>query len=154
MCVSSYLHSVLSKDGFHRTIKQTIQDLKPKSELFNTIAFRGISGALVAPVVAHALDKNLIVVRKETNSHSFYKVEGEIYGARYIVIDDFVSSGSTILAIVEDIQALADKHIDDGHMPVLVGVYCYNGTDDSHLNLKLCRPLANTPVWVSGVHVE
>ena len=74
---------------------------------FEAIAFRGISGALVAPTLAHLMDKSLIVVRKPRlveESHSFERVEGDHAATRYLLVDDFTNSGNTLRAILTDVH--------------------------------------------------
>ncbi len=91
---------------------------------FKSIAFRGISGALVAPAVAVRLKKGLIVVRKGdiTGQHSTYMVEGHrlIGPQKYIIIDDFPSSGLTIKKIVVEINENFNRAAK------CVGVYWYS----------------------------
>jgi orotate phosphoribosyltransferase-like protein len=78
---------------------------------FDSIAFRGVSGALTAPILAYMLRKNLLAVRKEPNedgwSHSTGMVEGDANARRYIIVDDFVSSGKTIRKIFERLREFA-----------------------------------------------
>jgi len=76
---------------------------------FDSIAFRSMSGALLAPPVAAILGKSLIMVRKEENSHSSHKVEGDIFAKTYIIVDDFTSSGKTARTIVEEIKIFAPQ---------------------------------------------
>lgn len=75
------------------------------------IAFRGMSGALVASPVAARLQKPLILVRKPNdNSHSPLKVEScKIEPKNYVILDDFVSSGKTANAIIKAIKLVAPK---------------------------------------------
>jgi len=82
---------------------------------FDAIAFRGNSGALIAPTLALALDKTMLMIRKNcpcgihSFSHSSHEVEGD-YGAKtYIIADDIISSGTTAQAIVEEIKKVAPK---------------------------------------------
>ncbi len=93
-----------------------------RSLTFKSIAFRGVSGALVAPIVAVRLKKGLIVVRKEANEHSTYLVEGHrlIGPQKYIIIDDFPSTGDTIKKILKEIK---DRHNQSAKC---VGVYFYS----------------------------
>lgn len=87
---------------------------------FDAIAFTGLSGSVVAGAVALTMDKYLYCVRKsEENRHSEYQVEGPATGLRYVIIDDFISSGSTICRIRE----LVSAHTDN--TAVLVGVYLW-----------------------------
>ena len=67
---------------------------------FDTIVFRGFSGAVVGPAVALRLRKPWALIRKEgDNSHSCKSIEGIVHGD-YIIIDDFVATGTTIRKIV------------------------------------------------------
>lgn len=68
---------------------------------FDAIAFQGLSGALIAPIIAMQMDKTLIAVRKPNEEcHSLYRVEGDVAARRYIIVDDFISSGNTVRAIL------------------------------------------------------
>ena len=74
---------------------------------FQAFAFRGISGALVAPILAHKTQKTLIVVRKpreKEHSHSMSPVEGDRAANRYIIVDDFQSTGQTVNSIIRGIS--------------------------------------------------
>lgn len=117
---TAYLQSLdptLLKQEIAMTVK-SIGKLK-----FASIAFRGVSGSLVAPAVAVRLKKGLIVVRKDTSSqHSCYLVEGHrlIGPQKYIIIDDFPSSGQTVKEIVNEIK---ERH---NAAAKCVGVYWYS----------------------------
>lgn len=75
---------------------------------FDTIAFRGMSGAFLGPSIATVLDKQMILVRKaDDDSHSLYQTEGYKDVNRYIIVDDFVSSGSTKKAIIDAVTIFA-----------------------------------------------
>lgn len=90
---------------------------------FKSIAFTGVSGALVAPIVAVRLKKGMIVVRKDKSSqHSTYMVEGHklIGPQKYIIIDDFPSTGDTIEEIIRQIE------INHNQVAKCVGVYFYS----------------------------
>lgn len=90
---------------------------------FKSIAFRGVSGALVAPIVAVRLKKGLIVVRRgKAGQHSTYMVEGHrlIGPQKYIIIDDFPSTGYTIKKILKEIN---ENH---NRSAKCVGVYFYS----------------------------
>ena len=89
-------------------VQYAIEALRTKR--FDSLAFRGLSGAIIAPPVAIALKKNLILVRKpEEETHSDYLVEGNSSSKKYIIIDDFVSSGKTARAIIEAIATFAPQ---------------------------------------------
>lgn len=71
---------------------------------FDAIACQGLSGLLVAPIIARELGKSLLIVRKETEGcHSIRMVEGDYAARRYVILDDFISSGATCQRIVDEI---------------------------------------------------
>lgn len=87
---------------------------------FDSIAVRGVSGLVMGPIVAHVMDKHLIVSRKEDpTGHSIRTVEMSEYSRRYVILDDFVSSGDTLVKIVSDVDL------------ELVGVCCYGQPMDA-----------------------
>ena len=58
-------------------MKGLVAGIKESGIECDAIAFRGMSGALVGPMVALELGKEFIMVRKRNaNSHSSYMVEG------------------------------------------------------------------------------
>jgi len=86
------------------------------------VAFRGISGALVAPIVAFKLGLNAIAVRKPGAdchngiTHHSIALEGSPV-ERYVIVDDFVNTGETIKKIVAN-------HATRGMR--LLAVFCYS----------------------------
>lgn len=87
---------------------------------FDAIAFTGLSGSVVAGAVALTMDKYLYCVRKKNESkHSDHEVEGPSTGLRYIIIDDFISSGATVQRIMEMVRI----HTDGA--AVCVGAYLW-----------------------------
>lgn len=90
--------------GKERRITVLAQALRPLK--FDAIAFQGVSGALVAPVIGFILRKPLIAVRKGEKSHTTRKVEFGIATPKtYVIVDDFISTGETIKQIVLNIAA-------------------------------------------------
>lgn len=106
---SNYLRNIFqSKASLADTIRRcelAIRDAVADEGLeFDYIVCRGVSGITIASILAHTLDKGLIVVRKDkSNSHAMYGVEGlPSHGiVKYIIVDDFISSGQTFVKIVE-----------------------------------------------------
>jgi adenine/guanine phosphoribosyltransferase-like PRPP-binding protein len=80
-------------------------ELKPHLGEFDAIAFRGMSGAMVAPAVAMQLGVPFVLVRKKGDgSHSSCEVEALwTTGLRYVIVDDLVSSGTTVHAIQDQL---------------------------------------------------
>lgn len=86
-----------------------------KGVKFDTIVFRGFSGAVVGPAVALRLRKPWVLVRKVgDSSHSPRAVEGNVSGS-YVIIDDFIDTGETVDKITSTFS--------DG---LCVGVYLYS----------------------------
>lgn len=77
---------------------------------FDTLVGTGMSGALVIPRLAEALDCHFLLLRKPSdNSHTSQLGEGFL-GARWIFVDDFVSSGATYRRVRRVVQKLAVGH--------------------------------------------
>jgi hypothetical protein len=86
---------------------------------FDTFVCRGLSGILVAPLLARAMSRNFLIVRKERDdTHSSCAVEGT-FGHRWVFLDDFISTGSTFDAC----RTAVAKHITVPHE--LIGAYQY-----------------------------
>lgn len=128
---TQYLQS-LDPTLLKKEIALAVKSLKDLQ--FKSIAFRGVSGALVAPAVAVRLKKGLILVRKgsKDSQHSTYRVEGHrlIGPQKYVIIDDFPSSGDTIRKIIKEISENLNQAAK------CVGVYWYSL---HHMNAKMNR---------------
>ena len=103
----SYFNRALN-DLRDETISEIVSFLTPLSDTFDAIAFRGLSGAVVAPIIAYEMDKKLIPVRKpktDEDNHSGATVEAPPFGEgerkRILIIDDFIASGKTVATIVK-----------------------------------------------------
>lgn len=128
LIISQYLDNVLTAEGMRAKVSRVVQKLKHYTNEFDAIAFRGISGALIAPAVALSLGKDVIVVRKDESRHSTLRVEG-VRCERYIIVDDFVENGDTISAIRNRISVSDCKSR-------LVGVVLYNHPQLKQSDLK------------------
>lgn len=110
MIQSSYLNDVLSPSSLKQIAAKICRKLKYRKNDFDVIAFRGMSGALIAPIVAAKMNKGMLMVRKESDkNHSNFTVEGNIAGDRFIIIDDLVCTGDTIREIVSKVQKGTSK---------------------------------------------
>jgi adenine/guanine phosphoribosyltransferase-like PRPP-binding protein len=107
---SAHIKTYLDGENLRQITENVIETVAKFANGFEAIAFRGVSGSLVAPAVAMALGKNLIVVRKSIkDSHADYLVEGHTKAQKYIIIDDIISSGKTIKAIRNNIKTKLNK---------------------------------------------
>ena len=116
-----YLCNLIEMDKLEDSVKKVSLILRNYD--FDAIAFRGMSGALIAPAVALKLDKTLLMVRKpragnEDDSHSYEHVEGDAAARRYVILDDFIATGRTIKAITEEIKRFAPTAICIGAIEV------------------------------------
>lgn len=100
----------------------TTKALRERAEEFDSIAVRGMSGALIGAIVSVRLKKPLVIVRKPgENPHgSEYAVNGANVGKRVLFLDDFVSTGRTKRAVIEAIEKLGAEIVlqyeyDRGH---------------------------------------
>ncbi len=91
-----------------------------KDKTFDAVAYSGHSGALVAPLIAGLMSKDLILVRKsDDDSHSDNSVEASRRGVKsYIIVDDFMSSGRTVERIAKSVRYYLPR-------AKLVGIYEY-----------------------------
>lgn len=127
-----YVLPAVAAYGRQLIVKEAVKRLKSCSIEFDAIAFRGMSGALIAPCIADALGKEIICVRNpSTQSHSDYRVEGLETTCKYIIVDDFVCVGVTVESIAEDVKQFLNENSE------LVGVYLYNSWGDPPEGFKL-----------------
>lgn len=76
-------------------VETMANDIKNSGIEFDFIAFRGSSGALIGAPISLALKKRLVNIRKEDAPAHSGTVTGLATG-RYIIVDDFICTGSTI----------------------------------------------------------
>jgi orotate phosphoribosyltransferase-like protein len=116
-------------DDLARVVDLTVDKLKKHAHEFDTIVVCGLSGVVVGSPVALRLCKPLVIIRKadDTNIHHCggqivnpYRLERS---RRYLILDDFISSGRTV-KYIHDRVTLALKHALDGQ-PKCVGACLY-----------------------------
>lgn len=123
-CTSSYLTNALHFDLVKKNVKGIVARLKLWGIEFDGIAFTGMSGALVAPMVADKMKKKLLMVRKDGDvSHSSYAVEGHRDVKRYIVLDDLVCTGTSVRNVVKGVLRMRHSYELTGLE--CVGVFCW-----------------------------
>jgi orotate phosphoribosyltransferase len=105
---SPYMAQLLVPHKLRQIVNKALRKLPNRK--FDSIAFRGMSGAIVAPIVAMKLKKNLLMVRKTSvTTHSGCKVEGFSKSKKYIIVDDFIESGATAAHIYYEVKDFAPK---------------------------------------------
>lgn len=100
---TTYLDSLLTPKSFKGSANNLLKMITKSKVKFDGIACTGSSGIMIAPYIASLLNKKIILVRKE-KSHSFSLVEYVGTPKKYIIIDDFIESGKTIINIIESIK--------------------------------------------------
>jgi orotate phosphoribosyltransferase len=106
VAASGHMRPYLTDSERRAKINKSIEMIKHSGQEFDVIAYRGASGAITAAIIGHEMRKPLVLVRKpEDKGHSYLKIEGPEDFKRYLIVDDFMSSGATYEAIR---QALRD----------------------------------------------
>lgn len=108
---------------FHlgEVIERAEKDLA--GEDFDTLVGTGFSGGVVIPALALAMGKKFVLIRKETDDshHGRGRLLGQL-GAKWVFVDDFVSSGRTRRRVIDKItEAAAESSIETRY----VGQYMY-----------------------------
>ena len=114
-----------------QTATERIKTLRKKLK-FSAMAFTGSSGAAIAFIVGVAAQIPIIYVRKDDESCHGNRVECNTDKdiQRYLIVDDFISSGDTIRGIYDKIQARAREF--NYKEPTCVGIYLYDAADSSY----------------------
>lgn len=155
---SGYLHAALDPIKLPKLIKlcvSIVSKLKP-----DTIVVRGLSGTLVGLPLALRLKVHFAFVRKGNDtSHSLSGIEGPRELGRFVIIDDFVSSGGTLGAIMKAVED-HDDEVGSNRLvaplprSTVVGVVLYNETfDKDQLRRKIDNELG-TSVPVSIIDID
>lgn len=99
---------------------------------FDTLVGTGFSGGVVIPALALAMDKKFVLIRKETDDshHGKGQLLGQL-GARWIFVDDFVSSGKTRDRVIDKIaEAVESRGSITEFSTEMVGQYMYCGWNE------------------------
>ena len=124
MAHAGYLTNVFVQANLKITVEKTLKELEPLKDSFDSIAFRGLSGGLIASIICYQMKKGMVAVRKDKKieaSHSQNKVESETDNiGRFIILDDQISSGTTVR---EMLKAITDMKLEGK----CVGIYTYQG---------------------------
>lgn len=124
---TSYLNVVYDTKKFHKTIRKIVKIIKDNGLQFDAIAFRGNSGSAAAYPLSYLLNKPLICIRKDSSHHG-KKYEGAVGVQTYIIVDDFVESGTTIKEIRNIIKDRHDR--SDFSNPECVAIILYDDLRD------------------------
>lgn len=122
------------------TAKKRLADVE-----FDTLVGTGFSGGVVIPALALAMGKKFVLIRKETDDshHGKGRLLGTL-GARWIFVDDFVSSGSTRKKVIEKI-AQATK--DSSAVTTMAGQYMYVNYSEEGPQFESYQPHWTDLTW-------
>lgn len=85
---------------FTKLVADAVAALRPVADCFQSIAFRGTSGAMFGPAIAAALGKGCTLVRKDDGHHEENgPITGSIDMDAYMIIDDLIATGETVRVI-------------------------------------------------------
>ncbi len=92
-----------------RSIMETKKFLRSIRHDFDAIVVRGMSGVTVGAILAYQWKKQLVIVRKESDTTHGVPIEGknlvDLHSVRYIILDDFTSSGTTMREMLTALHA-------------------------------------------------
>jgi hypothetical protein len=135
---SEYIKTAITLADRKTIIKDLTALIKGSKIDFDAIALRGLSGAMIAPVIADKLNKPLIICRKDDGHHSNLSIEYADKFGDFIIIDDLISSGDTICHIMKMIDDEWKKLVQkDGAIkrPRCVGIFLYNSWWDTETKI-------------------
>jgi hypothetical protein len=115
----SHLNHVVDVEILPQVVDILVERISKSKIDFDAIAFSGMSGCLVGPLVAVALRKQMIFVRRGAKCHSDFTCEGYLRGPRchYLIVDDLICSGETVRNMHHELIKHWRKH--NGHAPLL-----------------------------------
>lgn len=117
---TSYLHCIYSPVIYQEVVTKVAAYLELRRKDFDSLAFSGSSGAAIAYPVGALLGCHLSHARKNDGNH--HGREGSVEGwtrdhdspaIRYVIVDDFISSGATMERII----------LAMGHAPEFILLY-------------------------------
>lgn len=112
-------------DNPTQVIRVARERLRESGVKYDTIVGTGLSGAVIVPLMARMLRKKWALIRKPKESrHSADLVVGRI-GKRWLFVDDFIATGSTLDRVQEVIRKESRRY--SYFETEYVGAYLYNG---------------------------
>lgn len=142
---SVYLTVAFNHNTLHQRVTDICKFLRNKyrnNPEKPTLVFRGLSGALIVPLLAYKLKYPLLTVRKNENSHTSNIVEGNISFTKYVIVDDFICTGETIEQIQKNVYRNNNK-------ATLDGIVLYNSTT---YNPHLKRESRKFNCWIKSIN--
>ena len=107
---STHTVNFLKPKKLKKLSEVAVKILNTMSDKYDTLVFCGISGVIIGPMVALAVSKEMVLVRKKGDKrHSSYDVAGYSSPKKYIIIDDFVDTGKTATHIQKEMYKFQPK---------------------------------------------
>ena len=107
---STHTVNFLKPKKLKKLAEVAVKTLNTMSDKYDTLVFCGISGAIIGPMVALVVGKEMVLVRKKGDiRHSGHDVAGYSSPKKYIIIDDFVDSGATATHIQKEMYKFQPK---------------------------------------------
>jgi orotate phosphoribosyltransferase len=96
---------------------------------FDTIVGTGLSGSIVVPALALAMEKKFLLIRKDGDDshHGSGRPVGEL-GLAWVFVDDFISTGRTRRRVIEKVAGSLSYR----NTTSMVGQYMYQRLDGKH----------------------
>lgn len=128
MLVTSYHETAFTRRRRKAAVSRIVKALKkyPKNV---GLAFTGLSGTIVGTFAADRTGRQFAIVRKPGEESHGDTIEGYTLN-KYVIIDDFIETGSTILRIMRQLEKY--KLIDQ-RTPECVGILLYTKSGDVSL---------------------
>lgn len=95
MIASSHIKPMLKNTQRKIIVNWCVDILLNWTDKFDTIVVSGHSMTMIGTVVAHVLNKNILLIRKERTINSDYMIEGNQF-SRCVMIDDCICTGDSI----------------------------------------------------------
>lgn len=118
---STYLAHVFEPEILKKTSELARKQIRKfqKKYPFDTLVFTGVSGMSLGFILSRDLGIPVLLIRKSgERSHANGIIEGYCTGKSYLIVDDFVDTGSTIRRIVRRMNK-----IDGG--PKCAGIFLH-----------------------------
>ncbi len=118
----------------HSLIALAEEHLRDFECQFDGFIGTGVSGAAVVSLLGYHFNKPFAIVRKDDGSHSWTRVETSAVDGRFLIVDDLVASGRTMVNIVRAMKREMDN-------VQVVGAWMYQGNAQSHPGLYKGRKM-------------
>lgn len=148
---AAYLAGAVDPREIPFTIRALKEAITNSGVRFSHIAFSGLSGSLIGPILAYELGKWPVAIRKpHDQNHSYTDVEGgrerryrpqtedddrwvysgvvKTHACKYIIVDDLVASGATARRILNGVFNSL------GHDAKCVGIFTYEEAGSTSLS--------------------